>query len=60
MKISKKNPKEVKNMSKIVHFEIPADDPKRAIQFYEYVFGWKIENWYAPVDYWLVTAGEDD
>ncbi|WP_414468667.1 SRPBCC domain-containing protein [Methanobacterium sp. ACI-7] len=47
-------------MSKIVHFEIPADDPKRAINFYEDVFGWKIEKWDAPVDYWLVTAGEDD
>ncbi|MGF7118371.1 SRPBCC domain-containing protein [Methanobacterium oryzae] len=47
-------------MSKIVHFEIPADDPKRAIKFYEDVFGWKIEKWDAPVDYWLITAGEDD
>ena len=25
-------------MSRVVHFEIPADDPKRAIKFYEKVF----------------------
>lgn len=46
-------------MSKIIHFEIPADDPARAIKFYKDVFGWKIDKWDAPVDYWLVTAGED-
>lgn len=47
-------------MAKMIHFEIPANDPKRAIKFYEDVFEWKIEKWDAPVDYWLVTAGEDD
>ena len=30
-------------MSKVIHFEIPADDPKRA-KNYEGVFNWKIEN----------------
>ncbi|MGZ7109599.1 MAG: VOC family protein, partial [Methanobacterium sp.] len=30
-------------MSKVIHFEIPAEDPERAIKFYEDVFGWKIE-----------------
>jgi uncharacterized protein YndB with AHSA1/START domain len=47
-------------MSKVVHFEIPAENPERAIKFYEKVFGWKISNWGGPFDYWLVTAGEDD
>ena len=46
-------------MSKVVHFEIPADDPKRAINFYEDVFGWKITKW-GFSDYWLVTAGENE
>ncbi len=28
----------------IVHFEIPADDPQRAIKFYEQALGWKISD----------------
>jgi len=47
-------------MSRVVHFEIPADDPGRAAKFYEDVFGWKIEKWEGPFDYWMVTTGEDD
>ncbi|HMK53919.1 MAG TPA: VOC family protein [Methanobacteriaceae archaeon] len=47
-------------MSKVIHFEIPADDPERAAKFYEDVFGWKITKWDGPFDYWLITAGEDD
>jgi hypothetical protein len=43
-----------------MHFELPADDPKRAIAFYEKVFGWTITKWDAPMDYWLVTTGNDD
>jgi predicted enzyme related to lactoylglutathione lyase len=45
-------------MPRVVHFEIPADEPERAVKFYESVFGWKIERWQGPVDYWLVTTGE--
>jgi uncharacterized protein len=46
-------------MSRVVHFEIPADDTERAIKFYEDVFGWKIEKW-GEFEYWLVTTGEDE
>ena len=46
-------------MPRIVHFEIPADDPGRAVKFYERVFGWKIEKW-GPMDYWLATTGPDN
>ena len=46
-------------MSRVVHFEIPADDPARAIKFYEDVFGWKIEKW-GEFEYWLVTTGEEE
>jgi predicted enzyme related to lactoylglutathione lyase len=46
-------------MSKVVHFELPADDPKRAVAFYEKVFGWSFTKW-EGMDYWLVTAGPDD
>ncbi len=47
-------------MPKVIHFELPADDPKRAVAFYENVFGWTITKWEGPNDYWLITAGPDD
>ena len=40
-----------------VHFEIYAEDPQRAMKFYEKVFGWKFQK-FAPIDYWLITTGE--
>jgi predicted enzyme related to lactoylglutathione lyase len=46
-------------MSRVIHFEIPADDPGRAVKFYERVFGWKIEKW-GTIDYWLATTGPDN
>ena len=47
-------------MPRIVHFELPAEDPERAKKFYEKVFGWKIEKWEGPVEYWLITTGGED
>jgi hypothetical protein len=46
-------------MPRVVHFEIGADDPERAVKFYEEAFGWKINKWEAPTDYWLVQTGEE-
>ncbi len=47
-------------MPKVIHFELPADDPKRAVEFYKKVFGWTITGWEGPNEYWLITAGPDD
>ncbi|HYA32465.1 MAG TPA: VOC family protein [Candidatus Bathyarchaeia archaeon] len=47
-------------MPRVVHFELPADDPKRAIAFYKKVFGWTATKWEGPLDYWLVATGFDD
>ena len=47
-------------MPRVVHFEISADDPQRAIDFYQNVFGWSISKWDGPVDYWLVMTGKDE
>ena len=47
-------------MPRVIHFEIHADDPERAVKFYGKVFGWKISKWQGPVDYWLVKTGEAD
>jgi len=46
---------------KVVHFEIPADDPERASRFYSELLGWKIEKDTSMdgVDYWMIhTAGK--
>jgi predicted enzyme related to lactoylglutathione lyase len=47
-------------MARVVHFEINADDPERAAQFYTKVFGWKVEKWAGPLDYWLLMTGEGE
>src|SRR5580693_6999300 len=46
-------------MNRIVHFELPADNPERAVEFYKKAFGWQIQKWPGPQDYWLVTTGAD-
>jgi uncharacterized protein len=46
-------------MSRICHFEIPASDPERAVAFYKKAFGWKIEKWPGPMEYWMVTTGAE-
>jgi uncharacterized protein len=50
---------EVAVSARVVHFELPADDPDRCAKFYADAFGWKVEKWGGPTDYWLVTTGED-
>ncbi len=47
-------------MPRVVHFEINADNPERAVAFYSRVFNWKIEKWGGPEDYWLCTTGKSD
>jgi uncharacterized protein len=45
-------------MNRPIHFEIPAEKPERAIEFYEKVFGWKFEKWDGPAEYWIIRTGE--
>lgn len=45
-------------MPRVTHFEIHADNPERAVKFYTSVFGWKVEKWQGPIDYWLITTGK--
>ena len=37
-------------MPRVIHFEIPADNPDRAVQFYSNVFGWTFQKWTVPQD----------
>lgn len=46
-------------MGRVVHFEIHAENPERAVEFYKALFGWEIHKWDGPVDYWLVTTGPE-
>ena len=46
-------------MYRIIHFEIPSDDPERCMKFYGKVFGWEYSRW-GEQPYWLVKTGEDD
>ncbi|OPY31338.1 MAG: Glyoxalase-like domain protein [Methanomassiliicoccales archaeon PtaU1.Bin124] len=47
--------------SRITHFELGAKDTKRAMRFYEKVFGWRFQKWGSgDVEYWLATTGDDE
>ena len=43
-----------------MHFDVPVSDPQRAITFYSNVFGWKIQKWDGPMEYWLISTGSTD
>jgi len=43
-------------MDSVVHFEIPADDVKRASAFYKKAFGWDIKQYDGGMEYWMVTT----
>jgi uncharacterized protein len=45
-------------MARVVHFEIHAENPERAVQFYRSVFGWDIKKWDGPAEYWLIVTGD--
>jgi predicted enzyme related to lactoylglutathione lyase len=49
-------------MSRVVHFEIQADDVQRAKSFYTAVFTWSFEDWSQVTGstYWGVVTGPDD
>lgn len=46
-------------MNRVIHFEIHAENPLRASNFYTRLFGWKFDQW-GNQDYWLVTTGPND
>jgi predicted enzyme related to lactoylglutathione lyase len=49
-------------MSRVVHFEIQADDVERAKTFYAAVFGWTFEDYgkYSGSVYWGIVTGPED
>ena len=47
-------------MGRIIHFDMEALDPERAITFYRDVFDWEFTLWDGPMEYWLIKTGPDD
>ena len=45
-------------MNRFTHFELVTDDREKTAAFYRAVFGWQIQKWDGPVDYWLVNTGD--
>ena len=46
-------------MPRVIHFEIHAENPERALAFYQGLFGWQFQKWAGPTDYWVITTGTD-
>jgi predicted enzyme related to lactoylglutathione lyase len=44
-------------MGSVVHFEIPTENPEKALDFFKNVFGWTYQS-YGEMEYWLVDSGE--
>lgn len=45
-------------MGRVVHFEIHAENPERAVNFYKELFGWTVTRWDGPIEYWNIVTGE--
>jgi predicted enzyme related to lactoylglutathione lyase len=45
-------------MNRPIHFEIHAENPERAQDFYERLFGWSFTKWGGEWDYWLIKTGD--
>jgi predicted enzyme related to lactoylglutathione lyase len=45
-------------MPRPIHFEIHADEPERAVAFYQKLFGWQFTAWEGPMPYWIIKTGE--
>lgn len=46
-------------MPRVIHFEIHAEEPQRAIRFYTSMFGWEFSKWPGQEDYYLIKTGPD-
>lgn len=46
-------------MNRVVHFEIQAENPERAMKFYTDIFGWNFQKW-GEQKYWMIMTAEKD
>jgi hypothetical protein len=45
-------------MNRPAYFELATGDVEKSAAFYRAVFGWEIQKWDGPFDYWLVNTGD--
>ena len=45
--------------NRVVHFEIPSDNPEKTIAFFQTVFGWNFQK-FGTEDYWLAVTGDEN
>jgi len=45
--------------NRVVHFEIPCENPKQVMDFFNKVFDWKFEQ-FGTTEYWTVRTGDTD
>ena len=45
-------------MNRFTHFELVTDDYEKTAAFYRDVFGWQVQKWDGPVEYWMVNTGD--
>jgi predicted enzyme related to lactoylglutathione lyase len=44
-------------MPRPMHFDLGVTDPARATAFYKAAFGWTVEKWNGPYEYYLIMTG---
>lgn len=47
-------------MARVIHFELHADQPERAIAFYRSSLGWEFEEYEGEDEYWIIRTGAPD
>lgn len=47
-------------MGRVVHFELFTENTSDALPFYRDLFGWDIQTWGGPFEYWLVGTGPSE
>lgn len=45
-------------MHRPFYFELAVQEPERAMEFYKQVFGWTIQKWDGPMEYYSIQTGE--
>ncbi len=45
--------------NRVVHFEVHAENPERAMKFYKEIFQWEFKKW-GEIDYWMLMTAEED
>ena len=44
-------------MPRISYLDFSAEDPELAVNFYNKIFGWQINKWDGPMEYWEIKTG---